>query len=608
MSHDVWVVSLDDHPIASLSSQALEVSISGNVFLLVNIYHHVMNHCPALGHILCSPLDTVLPTYVVGDFNMHSSTWSFPGATVSSWASPLEDWFEESDLLLVNPTGLATCRGEAQQRDSIINLALLNNSALCTGRFFPVSVSFLDSLGSDHAALTINWSPPYEPLPYVPTLLPGFVIDDSLVTSWTKDFASLPMPDILDIDSLTRTVDALDMDIYAILGKLFKRQHMPDFWGLRWWNIHCEATLASVASIQGESCKDAIKVLRHTIMEVKCGWSNDNLTTVTCNTLWKATAWYHGWCANKIPPLLKPDGSLATLHTDLCQVLSERFFLTVPKPIPDSNPDDPAPLPPYHFAPITEEEVSCNLVCTSNKSAPGPMGITYKLLKWCYVATPSCLTSLFNATVTWGHHPWHCTTVVPILKPGKIDYWVAKAYHLISLLECCGKLLEQIISKCILLDAAHFNLLPPQQFGLWDYHTVTDAVLSMTHTVQTCIKSGWVASLLLFDIQGFFDNLHIGRLVHIFTLLGFTPSLCDWVRSFLIDWCITLTFNSEPLPKVILNHGMPQGSPLLPILSALYILPLLRVAEAWWFWSLSMYVDDGAIVATGTNHQSVLQK
>jgi len=249
MSHDMRVVLLDDHHLASPASQVLEVSISGTSFILVNIYHHVVNHCPALGHIIRSPLDTILPTYVIGDFNMHSSTWSFPGATVSSWASPLEDWFEDSDLSLVNPTGLATRRGEAQQHDSIIDLALLNDSAICTGRFSLVSVSFPDSLGSDHAALLITWTPPFDPLPYVPTLLPGFVIDNSLVASWTKDFASLPTPLISDIASLTHAADALDTDIYAVLGKLFKRRHTPDFQGLHWWNVHCEATLTAVTSI-----------------------------------------------------------------------------------------------------------------------------------------------------------------------------------------------------------------------------------------------------------------------------------------------------------------------------------------------------------------------
>ena len=349
-------------------------------------------------------------------------------------------------------------------------------------------------------------------------------------------------------------------------------------------------------------------MLRQTIAEAKRGWSNDNFTTVTRDTLWKATAWRHGRCANKIPPLLKFDGTLATSHTDLRQVLSDRFFPIVLKPVPDSDPSNPAPLPPRDFAPISEEEVSRNLSCMSNKSAPGPSGITYKLLKWCHSAAPSHLTSIFNTAISLGHHPWRSAIVVPIPKPSKIDYRVAKVYRPISLLECCGKLLEWIVSKRVLLDAARFQLFPPHQFGSHNYHTASDAVLSMVHTVQTCIKAGRVAALLLFDIQGFFDNLHVNHLVHIFRILRFAPSLCDWVRSFLTDRRITLSFNGEPLPEVVLNHGTPQGSPLSPILSASYILPLLQRTEAWHFRSLSSYIDDGAIVATGATHHSVRQK
>ena len=168
---------------------------------------------------------------------------------MSSWAAPLEDWFEDSDLTLVNPTGLVTRKGKANQRDSVIDLALLNDSALCTGRFSPVSISFDASLGLDHAAITIYWSPLFDPLLYVPTVLPGFVIDDSLVASWTKDFASLPTPIILSVSSLIQAADVLDTDIYAVSGKLFKCCHTPDFQGLKWWNIHCEAALTCVASI-----------------------------------------------------------------------------------------------------------------------------------------------------------------------------------------------------------------------------------------------------------------------------------------------------------------------------------------------------------------------
>jgi len=45
-----------------------------------------------------------------------------------------------------------------------------------------------------------------------------------------------------------------------------------------------------------------------------------------------------------------------------------------------------------------------------------------------------------------------------------------------------------------------------------------------------------------------------------------------------------------------------------PILSALYILPLLHITKSWKFRSLSTYIDDGAVLATGANHKSVLDK
>jgi len=104
-------------------------------------------------------------------------------------------------------------QGESNQCDSIIDLALLNDTALCTGRFSPISISFHDSLGSDHAILTVYRSPPYEPLPYVPSILLGFVLNHSLMDSWSKDLSLLPTPPISSLASLVEAVDSLDADI-----------------------------------------------------------------------------------------------------------------------------------------------------------------------------------------------------------------------------------------------------------------------------------------------------------------------------------------------------------------------------------------------------------
>ena len=202
-----------------------------------------------------------------------------------------------------------------------------------------------------------------------------------------------------------------------------------------------------------------------------------------------------------------------------------------------------------------------------------------------------------------GHHPWRDAKVVPIPKPHKADYRIGKSYRPISLLECCGKLLEKIVAKRILLDANRFHLLPSGQFGSQDFHSVVDAAMCLTHSIQSCVKTGHVGALVLFDIQRFFDNLHVDRLVHLFSSLGFDTQLCEWVRSFLTDRRVTLTINGEESPALLLSHGTPQGSPLSPILSAIYLTPLLRLAESWKFHGLTTYVDDGSIFATGPTHK-----
>jgi len=127
--------------------------------------------------------------------------------------------------------------------------------------------------------------------------------------------------------------------------------------------------------------------------------------------------------------------------------------------------------------------------------------------------------------------------------------------------------------------------------------------MCLTHSIQSCVKTGHVGALILFDIQGFFDNLHANRLTQLVTSLGFAPSLCHWVQSFLTDRHITMSINGKPSLELVLNHGTPQGSPLSPLLSTIYLIPLLRLAESWKFHSLSTYIDDGSIFATGPTHK-----
>jgi len=168
---------------------------------------------------------------------------------------------------------------------------------------------------------------------------------------------------------------------------------------------------------------------------------------------------------------------------------------------------------------------------------------------------------------------------VIIPKPSKPDYHLPMAYRPISPLECYGKLLEKVIAKHVLSDAHSFDILPPHQFGSCDYYCATDAALCLVHNAQAAITTGHIASTLLFDISGFFDNINIDQAIAIFLNLGFPPPLCCWIKSFLSNRQICLSFNnylSDPFP---LDHSTPQGSPLSPIISAIFTSPILKLVN-----------------------------
>ena len=111
--------------------------------------------------------------------------------------------------------------------------------------------------------------------------------------------------------------------------------------------------------------------------------------------------------------------------------------------------------------------------------------------------------------------------------------------------------------------------------------------------------------MLLFDIQGFFDNVNHNRLVQMLANLGFAPELVNWCRSFLSGRTVRLRFNGKTSDPFDFAVGTPQGSPVSPVLSTIYTSPLLHKMRDWTNSSLAMYIDDGAIFACGRSWKEV---
>jgi hypothetical protein len=287
--------------------------------------------------------------------------------------------------------------------------------------------------------------------------------------------------------------------------------------------------------------------------------------------------------------------------TSVADILSQRFFPPAPKEVAAHFPDDPPPRPPRTLARIDKDLIEPLLKAAANRSAPGQSGHTWALLKWVWEADSERVVNLLEACLRTGHHPrlWKEAVVAVIPKPKRSDYTLAKNFRPISLLECLGKLLEKVVAKLIYRDMTKHNLIPTTQFGGRNASSTLDAGLALLHDIQSAHQAGLRAGILLFDIQGFFDNINHERLVTTFTGLGFAPELVSWCRSFLKDRTVRLKFNGKTSDPFDFTVGTPQGSPVSPVLSIIYTSPLLYRMRNWNKAALGMYIDDGVIFACG---------
>ena len=84
-----------------LSVQVLDVIFDKEQWRVINFYHDTRN-AASLDTLLGLDIDTIIPTFVIGNFNAHSQEWSPPDVPRSKGATCLEQWAATNLLTLVN--------------------------------------------------------------------------------------------------------------------------------------------------------------------------------------------------------------------------------------------------------------------------------------------------------------------------------------------------------------------------------------------------------------------------------------------------------------------------------------------------------------------------
>jgi hypothetical protein len=116
------------------------------------------------------------------------------------------------------------------------------------------------------------------------------------------------------------------------------------------------------------------------------------------------------------------------------------------------------------------------------------------------------------------------------------------------------------------------------QFGCREHHSVADVAACLTEEVYQSWAKGKIAGAILMDVKGAFDHVSRTRLTKRLEELEADLQLIRWTDNFMKERKVSLIINGHETAMELTNSGIPQGSPVSPILFAIY---MSGVFERW---------------------------
>ena len=553
----------------------------------------------------------------VGDFNLHHPLWDRHNRE-SRGADKLLTLGARWGLTRLTPWG-ETTRFKHNNRSSTIDLAWASTQ-------LPAQyMGGLDLAGSDHIAQHTQID--YAALP--PRGRGGWTwakMDITLAEAEARTITYLPASTPEDLD---RSADALVEQLLQI-AKLSTPQRKPaQGQGAHWWNQEVEEAVRrskhALRAYRAAPSQWTWEDLQESIAEQKTAVARAQQqswrralaeATERPEQLWKLERWAKTASvgetqSRELPPLVGPDGIERRTHAGKATLLGSRFF-----PAPCANAEDlytyPAERSIHLEQGITVDEVEQIIRSSGAWKAPGEDQLPFGFLKVCGRPLADALAQLARDSYRLAYYPqrFRRADVVVIPKPGKTTEQrrTAAGWRPISLLNTLGKVLEAILATRIAHAAEEQRLLPEGQMGNRANRSTETALRAVTDAVYTAWGSSAIASLLQLDIKGAFDTVCHDRLVQVVRIAGFPQWVVRWVESFLTDRTARLIFDGAPAALRPISAGVPQGSPLSPILFQLYIATLYRaLTAAPGVWVVG-FADDTNLMAFGRSANDTVER
>jgi exonuclease III len=228
--------------------------------------------------------------------------------------------------------------------------------------------------------------------------------------------------------------------------------------------------------------------------------------------------------------------------------------------------------------------------------APGPDKIGTDLVKAAPFTLAWALSLLFSGSLSVGYLPsrWKAAWIRMIPKPGKPGSSPSD-FRPIALTSTLGKLLERIVARRLEAFCDARGLLPAEQSGFRTGRDASEQTLLLCQRAVQASNGGLATAVAALDITGAYDSVwHRGLLYACREVL--TEPTCRWIAAFLAERSAAVLVDGYLSQEIRVALGVPQGSPLSPLLYNFFTrtLPLPREPRM----GATAYADDLALWAS----------
>ncbi|GAA5920087.1 hypothetical protein JCM6882_001031 [Rhodosporidiobolus microsporus] len=277
-------------------------------------------------------------------------------------------------------------------------------------------------------------------------------------------------------------------------------------------------------------------------------------------------------------------------------------FVPSPPPSPPRPPPPPADAPtPLPWPKLEEEEVRAALFATRPFAAAGPDEVSNHVLRSCWPSLRHRLVPLLAASLRLGHVPpgWKEGTATVLKKPKKPDYASPKAYRLIVFGQSTAKLLEAVVARRIAyLGEENEEVLPKSHYSGRRCRSAEDAAVAVDDEVKRQWRAGRVVVVMAVNLAKVFPSVLEEKVAEALREAGFGEEVVGWVRDWMRDRTVRVWFEGVMSGRIDWRSGLPQGSPLSPMLFLVFIAALLRRTTTATTKSFG-WVDDVNVLAWG---------